>query len=199
MPTSSEIIAALTGAWGIARRDPSALTYFEFSAESFWRSFAAFFFCVPFYFVFISSEWRMLAEMGAVIPQPMATYAGVEFLAYMISWVIFPVAMIFVCRSLDLSHGFAPLITVHNWSSILVVVLLAPPHVLYSLGLADVNTALFLSLIAFVTALLYRWQLALTVLRTTPQIAVSVVGVEFLISLAVSFLANGLHGIEVPA
>jgi len=190
MPTTSEIISALVGSWKIARRDPTALAGFDLSADAFWRSFAAYIFVLPFCLVFITAQWRMIAEAGQTIGVTQSGYAVIELTTYIAFWVLYPVAMIFACRALNLTNGFAAYITVYNWSSILVTVLLAPPYVLYSLGLANVGAASFLLLIAFVTALIYRWQIALTVLATTPSIAASIVGVELALAFAINFVAN---------
>ncbi len=195
MPTTSEIIAALVGCWKIARQDPTALTGFEFSADAFWRSFAAIVFTIPFYLVFITAEWRMIGEAGVIVDNTLAGFAAIELLSYASYWVLYPLAMIFACRYFGLTGAFAPYITVYNWASVLVMVLLAPAYVLYSFGLATAETASFLILIAFVTALLYRWQIALTVFATTPSIAAAIVGVELVLGFAINLTASMFLGI----
>lgn len=195
MPTSTEIINALIGAWKIARRDPTALGHFEFSADAFWRSFAAFIFAVPFYLVFITAEWRMIGEADVTITNTLPGYATIELLSYIAFWVLFPVAMIFVCRTLNLSQNFAPFITVYNWSSVLVAALLAPPYVLYSFGITSIETAAFLVLLVFITALLYRWQIAVTVFATTPGIAAGVVAFELALGFVINMIASSFLGV----
>lgn len=192
MPTTSEIIAALVGSWKIARRDPQALAGFEFSADAFWRSFAAYIFVLPFCLVFITAQWRMIAEAGVTTDASQASYALLELGTYFAFWALYPVAVLFACRAFNLTSAFASYITVYNWSSVLVAVLLAPPYVLYSVGLANAAAASFLLLIAFVTTLLYRWQVALTVLATTPSIAASIVGVELALAFAINLAASAL-------
>lgn len=195
MPTSTEVINALIGAWKIARRDPTALSHFEFSADAFWRSFAAFIFAVPFYLVFITAQWRMLEEANVTVTNTLPGYATVDLLSYIAFWAFFPVMMIFVCRALNLSQNFAPYITVYNWSSILVAVLLAPPYVLYSFGIASIETTTFLLLLVFITALLYRWQIAVTVFATTPAIAAGVLAFELALGFAINFVASPFLGV----
>lgn len=190
MPTTSEIINALVGSWKIARRDPTALAGFDFSADAFWRSFAAYIFVLPFCLLFITAQWRMMAEAGQPMTVTQPGFALIELATYLAFWVLYPVAMIFVCRAFQLTNGFAAYIIVYNWSTILATVLLAPAYILYSVGLANVAAASFLLLIAFVTVLIYRWQLALTVLATTPSTAVSIVGVELALVFAINFLAS---------
>ncbi|PCJ70414.1 MAG: hypothetical protein COA62_07415 [Rhodobiaceae bacterium] len=190
MPTTSEIIRALIGSWKIARRDPTALAGFDFSADAFWRSFAAYIFVIPFCLVFITTQWRMMADTAQMLGVSQSGYALIELATYVAFWVLYPIAMIFACRVFNLTRGFAPYIIVYNWSSILVMVLLAPSYVLYSLGVANVGAASFLLLIAFVTALIYRWQIALTVLATTPATAASIIGVELALAFAINFVAS---------
>ncbi|MEQ9143136.1 MAG: hypothetical protein RLO08_02145 [Parvibaculaceae bacterium] len=195
MPTSNEIISALVGAWKIARRDPSAMQAFDFSADAFWRSFAAFIFAVPFYLVFITAEWRMIGDAGIEIVTTLPAYTLIELLSYAAYWALYPLTMVFICRSFGLTATYAPYIIVYNWSSILVAVLMAPPYVLYSLGLASSETAALLVFVAFVTALLYRWQIALTVLGTTSSIAAAVVAVELVLGILISMVASGFLSI----
>ena len=195
MPTTSEIIAALVGCWKMARQDPTALSGFEFSADAFWRSFAAIIFTIPFYLVFITAEWRMIGEAGVIVDNTLAGFAAIELFSYGSFWVLSPLAMIFACRYFNLTGAFAPYITVYNWASVLVMMLLAPAYVLYSFGLATAETASFLLLIAFVTALLYRWQIALTVFATTPSIAAAIVGVELVLGFAINLTASMFLGI----
>ena len=195
MPTSREIINAFIGAWKIARRDPSALSHFDFSADAFWRSFAAFIFAMPFYLVFISAEWRMIGEADVVVTNSLLGYTVIEFLSYVSFWVLYPLSMIFVCRAIDLTQNYAPYIIVYNWSSVLVAVLLAPPYVLYSFGAASIETAAFLILLVFVTALLYRLQIAVAVFRTTPAIAAGIVAFELVLGFAINLVASSFLAI----
>ncbi len=195
MPTSTEIINALIGAWKIAQRDPAALSHFEFSADAFWRSFAAFIFAMPFYLVFISAEWRMISEAEVVVTNTVLGYSVIELLSYASFWVIYPLSMVFLCRALNLTPNFAPYIIVYNWSSVLVAVLLAPPYVLYSFGLASIETAAFLILLVFVTALLYRWQIAVTVFRTTPALAAGIVAFELALGFVINLIASSFLGV----
>ncbi len=195
MPTSTEIINALIGAWKIARRDPTALSHFDFSADAFWRSFAAFIFAMPFYLVFISAEWRMIGEAEVVVTNTLLGYTTIELLSYVAFWVLYPVSMVFLCRTLSLTQNFAPYIIVYNWSSVLVAVLLAPPYVLYSFGIASIETAAFLILLVFVTALLYRWQIAVTVFRTTPALAAGIVAFELALGFLINLVASSFLGV----
>lgn len=195
MPTSNEIINAFIGAWKIARRDPGALSHFDFSADAFWRSFAAFIFAFPFYLVFISTEWRMIADANIVVTNSLLGYTFIELLSYMAFWTLYPLSMVFICRTANLTQNFAPYIIVYNWSSVLVAVLLAPPYVLYSFGVASIETAAFLILLVFVTALLYRWQIAVSVFRTVPVIAAGIVAFELVLGFVINLLASSFLGV----
>ncbi|AWZ03084.1 hypothetical protein RHODOSMS8_03583 [Rhodobiaceae bacterium] len=195
MPTSTEIINAFIGAWKIARRDPSALSHFDFSADAFWRSFAAFIFATPFYLVFISAEWRMIGDADIVVTNSLLGYTTIEFLSYVAFWVLYPLSMVFICRRLNLTHQFAPYIIVFNWSSVLVAVLLAPPYVLYSFGIATIETSAFLILLVFVTALLYHWQIAVTAFRTTSATAAGIVAFEVALGFMINMVASSFLGV----
>ena len=53
MPPKQEIVASLYGAWRLMRLDPTGMTYFNLSADGFWRSFFAAVIVAPAYVLFV--------------------------------------------------------------------------------------------------------------------------------------------------
>ena len=48
-----------------------------------------------------------------------ARFVFVKGIAYGLSWIVFPVAMIFLCRLLGLTETYVPYIIALNWSAII--------------------------------------------------------------------------------
>lgn len=189
----NEIVSALFGAWRLALRDVQGLGYFEHSIEAFWRSFAAFLIAAPFYLMFVTAEWRLIGEAGATVSGDLTSYATTELIAYAVSWAAFPLAMVFASRALGVSAQYVSYIIVYNWSSVLIAVLMAPPYLLYSLGMAGPGGTALMALATLIVAIWYRWQIALVALRTQPMTATAVVALDLILSFAIELTADTFH------
>ena len=65
IPGQQEIIRSLTGAWLLAKRDTSALNYFNLSIEGFWRSFSAMVLVLPILILSASISLDLKLASGA--------------------------------------------------------------------------------------------------------------------------------------
>ena len=73
----------------------------------------------------------MISEAELVVTNTVFGYTIVDLLSYVAFWVLYPLSMVFLCRTLNLTQNSPPYIIVYNWSSVLVAALVAPPYVLY--------------------------------------------------------------------
>lgn len=188
MASLAEARRTLEGSIALARRDPDASSYFDLSADSFWRSFGAIVFIAPLYLVFVAAEARMLAESDA--PAAAAAPSGLglftaELLTLGIGWFAYPLAMYFVTRLFGLGNRFVAYVIVYNWSSILVTLVVAPPFLLYALGLVPLEGAILLNLVTFVAAIVYRWMIATEVLGAPGITAAGFVALDVALGLVI--------------
>ncbi len=186
IPGSQEIIRALTGSWLLAKRDPSALGYFNLSIEGFWRSFAAIAFVLPILILSASISIDLKAA-SAVQDGVQADWSGYilgRITLMIIGWVAFPLVMIPVARVLDLSHRYVLYIIVFNWTSVLAEYVLSIPEALWYLGAIGTNTLGGGYLVVLALVVVYRWYIAKTALETTGLIASTMVLLEITLSIA---------------
>lgn len=187
IPGQQEIVRSLTGAWLLAKRDPSALSYFNLSIDGFWRSFAAMVLVLPILFLSasISLDLKLASEAQEGITTDAGGFYAGRIVLMIIGWVAFPLVMIPVSRVLDLSHRYVTYIIVFNWSSVLAEYVLAVPELLWYAGVIgpDILSGAFVAVLAL--AVLYRWYVAKTALETTGLIASTMVLLEITLSIAI--------------
>ncbi len=196
MPSWQEVFRSLTGAWLLARRAPSALTYFNLTIEGFWRSFAAVLLVAPIFFVFATLDFTADTASSAddgVRPDAAGHYVGTAVLLA-VSWISFPLIMVPVSRVLGLAHRYVTYIIVYNWSSVLAEVVLAAPVALLYLGVIGVDTARGGFGIALLLVVVYRWFIARIALETTGLVASAMVLLEFTLSIAISQYGGQIVG-----
>src|SRR5438067_10967562 len=86
----TEVQLAVGGALRLACGDRRGLGFFDASIDGFWRSFRAAAICYPLYLFLLSS--RVTAAQWAAAGVP--TVVVVETIAYVISWVAFPLLIL---------------------------------------------------------------------------------------------------------
>jgi hypothetical protein len=155
IPGFAEISSSLYGAWRLICLDEDAVRYFNLSVEGFWRSFFAAVLSLP-YFV-LAAIWVPQGDGEAVISAPDPVLA---FLAYVLGWIVFPVAAVFLVRLFNLSQGYVGYIVALNWSGALIAQPLLILTTIEHAGLIDANTmgALQMPILFFV--LWYGWIIA---------------------------------------
>ena len=196
MPDLHEIIRSLTGTWILARRDLAGYSYFNHTAEGFWRSFTAIIFIAPVLLVFASFDLAAITEAQrdtGETPDAAAFYFG-KLVMYVVGWISFPIIMVFVARALSLTRNYALYIIVFNWSSILVEAVLLAPAAMFYIGLIGAKAAGGLGWICLLLAVLYRWFIAKTALETTGLVASALVLLEFTLAIAISKYGGALLG-----
>ena len=111
----TEVQTAVGGALRLAVGDRSGLKFFDASIDGFWRSFRAGLICYPLYLLLVSfrvtaAQW----EMSGFAP-----VLFVETIAYVISWVAYPLLILPVSRQLGREDRFLSFMVAYNWSQIL--------------------------------------------------------------------------------
>lgn len=183
MPRIADTKQALEGAWGIARRDPDAMNRFDLTVDGFWASFFAAIVAAPGYVILLVDQYSAQgvgANLGEV--------ALIEFLAYGIGWIAFPLVALPLTQALGLGSRYVPLVVASNWGSVLQVALLVCTTLLATI-LPD-SMRVTLALIAMLLALTYQWQVFRVSLQTTGFIATGLVVVDILISVLVQRTAD---------
>ena len=188
-PTWPEVQRAVTGALRLARGDRGGLALFDTSIDGFWRSFRAAGLCYPFYLAMLSfrvaaSDWAA-AGVGTIVV--------VETIAYVISWVAFPLLILPLSRWLNREERFVAFIVAYNWSQIPQTALFFLVGLDRTSGLLPAAPARLAEVAAAGAVLVYEWYIARVALVVTRAQATLVVFVDLILGVLLSRVAEGLY------
>jgi len=182
----AEAIAALSGAYALALERQEAFEHFNLTAEGFWRSFAALIIVAPLY-VYSNRIDATYAAHSA----PTSFSPALSFLVIVVDWIAWPVAVALLTFRTRYSALFARYITVYNWTSIPVFVVMVVPLVALDLGLIGLKTAVAAGVVLLLAQLWFRWQVARLALEAPVLVAAGLVGGDVALGLLLSRLVGG--------
>jgi hypothetical protein len=188
IPSSSQAALAMFGAWRLARLDARGTECFENSVEGVWRSFFAAVLVYPAYALMLVLRYTHLPEGTDA-----ARFAFAETIAYVISWVAYPLIMLNVARALDRGERALVYISAYNWSLVLQNALVLPLSALSLAGLLPAGLDQLLWLAAIGAILVYVWFVARAGLKLSRLAATGVVAIDVTLSLVISAVADGLY------
>lgn len=188
MPTLHEIVTSLYGACRLARLDPDGMSFFDTSVGGVWRSFFAAILIAPFYALLLAIRFPL--DGGGVDP---LRFGVAEGLAYVMSWVAYPVVMITLTQMMGCWERFPAYLVAYNWSMVLQNALFLPIGILGATGAIPADAASFLWLIALVVVLVYIWFIARTALDLPPFTCAAIVALDIALSFLISATADGLY------
>ncbi len=180
---------ALSGALLLARGDPRGLGYFDTSLAGFWRSFRAALVCYPFYLLLLLFrvtvvQWTAAGGMRIVI---------VETIAYVISWVAFPLIVLSLSRRIDRDDHFLGFMTVYNWSQVLQTGLFVVIALAGAVGLLPAKIGGPVGLAAAIAVLVYEWYIARIALDVPAPMAAIVVLLDLALATMLSRVTEALY------
>ena len=182
MPDRAEIVSSIYGAYRLARLDQTGMTHFNLSVEGFWRSFFAALIVAPGYALLVSERLLEDGDLG------LGRFALVEGAAYVLGWVAFPLAALFLTQALDLSRNYVALIVAANWAAVIQIAILLAGQIV---GLVLPVVLASLILIGITGAVLfYQWFVVRTALETTGGIALALVVVDLLLNIMINLTAE---------
>jgi hypothetical protein len=189
VPVWTEMQLAVGGALRLARGDRSGLGFFDTSLDGFWRSFRAALVCYPLSMVLLALRLPAVrwGEAGA------ATILAVETIAFVISWVAFPLVVLPIARFFDRENRFLPFMVVYNWSQIPQTGLFAIVGLDAATGVLPPAAAQLAGLGAVAAVLVYEWYIARVALAVTAAQAALVVVVDVVLGSVLDQIAKSLY------
>jgi hypothetical protein len=179
MPTIVEFVYVLRGLRRLIQFDVGGLGYFDRSIEGFWRSFRVALLIAPLYSIIIPLDLELI--------KPTAGWQHImitEILAYIVSWLLFPLVAYEICRLIGREAEYPGYIVVYNWSKMLLVsaqVLVWLPTLM---GVMTAETSHSLDRIVYLIFLIYLWFIARAALRLDPFSAIGMVFTSFVLTFA---------------
>ncbi len=175
MPRREEIIAALYGAYLLARFDPRGMQYFDISLEGFWRSFFALALVVPF----------ALHSLVTNYPETEASTTWVTFVVaayYIVDWISFPLLMIPVAQALRLSHTYIPFIIASNWTTVVQSAVFFGLSLFAQTGALPLLAMQIIALPILMYVFMYQVFVARTAFGFSTMVAAALTVVDFVLS-----------------
>jgi hypothetical protein len=189
MLTTRELVASLYGAYRLARFDPRGLGFFDSSPAGARRSFFAAGIVAPFYTLML------------VVGRPdggdvdLLRFGVVEGIAYVLSWVAYPVMVEWLTRLLGCRERFKAYLVAYNWSMVLQNAVVFPITMLAGLGVLPLQVGQVLWFGVFLLILLYVGFIARAALEVTPATAAGLVLLDVLLSALIDGIAGTLYRI----
>lgn len=195
MPSLNEVVAAIYGALRLALFDARGLGCFTSTVDGFWRSFFAAIIVAP---LFAISLLLPGDEVG--VPRT-AAFGLVEAIAYVVSWLAYPVVVELVSRPLGCRARFLGYMTAYNWSTIIQHTIIASMVILAALDVLPLQVGRFLWLLATIYLLAYVWFIARSALLVPPLTAGVLVAIDLLLSFLITRTAASIEATlaQLPA
>jgi hypothetical protein len=189
MTVPPELVRALYGAFRLARFDADGMTYLDQTVGACWRSFFAAVLVLPLYATLLVAQFAT----GQVAADGFR-FAVVEAIAYVIGWLLFPVAMATVAPMMGRNERYVGFIVAYNWASVWQNTVILPIAILGTVGILPAPGGEFLSLVAFCYVLAYGWFVARTALDVPGSWAAGLVVLDLFLSFLLKGASEGLLG-----
>lgn len=187
MITGREIARTLTGSWLLLKNRPEGMLWFDRSIEGFWRSFGVFFLLLPVVGITGLMERKMYLEETDLTVDifPDGLFWTSQLTASVLDWILLPVVLAFLARSLGIARGYVDFVIVRNWSSLLVVVPYALAGLLYLAGIIPLGIVFLITVSAFIAILWYKFNIARITLQTGTSMTVGIVVLDMVLSIVI--------------
>jgi len=189
IPSRSEVLTSLWGAYRLARFDAAGATVLGDSPGAAMRSFFAAIILLPLYLLSLVLHGLDTPSTSSI---PFAMLG--EMLVYAIGWMIFPVLAWHVADVLGKTDRYPHFVCAYNWASALQNALFLALDALVTMAGSPNGAGAFLGIVAMAYILGYGWFVARTTLDLTAGTAALVVAFDLLSSTVWNGFATRLLG-----
>ncbi|MDP7423876.1 MAG: hypothetical protein QF394_00475 [Rhodospirillales bacterium] len=191
MAPLSEIIRSLYGALHLARGDTSGMAFFNATEQGFWRSFTAALLIAPLFALLLTIRYHV-NEAGVSLLR----FTAIETIAYVVSWVAFPLLLFHLTDILGTGHRFVRYIVAYNWASVLQNLLYLPFALLVEAHLVQGAGSTFFGILLLGLVLLYTWFVTRTALEVTNLLAAGLVMIDLVLSIFINTITQGMLRVQ---
>lgn len=181
-----EVLLSLYGAWRLFLRDPRGIEWLDNSIEGYWKSFFCAVLVLPVYIF-----WFVMRD-GETVEAGFIRTVTVEGIAYVISWVAWPLVMSYIAPAIDRDENYIRYIVAYNWSTGIQVGLLLIVLLIEASGVAPDGVVALFGIVATVLILLYHWYVLRVGLDVSGLPAAALVAGDFMLARVIHGVSQGM-------
>ncbi len=185
MSTPRPLNPALYGVRQLIKFKLEAWAYFDKSLAGFWASFLPAIILAPFLFAHELYQFNNGASKLSLM-----AFVIVRVLAYVVSWTLFPFAMLYIVQLLQRSHRYFWHLVPYNWLQLPLGLVLYSIYLLADGGAIPVAVASYAELGALVITAIYGTFIAGVGLQVTTGTALSLVVLDLVLGMITSELIS---------
>ncbi|MGO4573153.1 hypothetical protein [Microvirga sp. 2TAF3] len=191
--TADEVNRSFKGTLDLLNSRVEGLKAFDMSERGFWRSFAAIWLTLPAYIVSLAFE-RL--RLGLLLPDhPLLDSLWIDLvvaIGHVASFVVLPVAMIWVTRKFKLTGHYVPFVIVTNWVNVIGMLVMSIPVLLLLLGWAPPALAGLFSVAFLAIILRLQWFATKATLHVPCFFAFGIVALGIALNTFIDTAVRGL-------
>ena len=192
MPDRQEVTRSIYGVWRLALLDASGFAWLNVSIDGFWRSFFAAVLVAPLYVLI-----QIMGGSPDVAADDLGSVVLVKGVGYALSWIAFPVVMLFLSRMFALSDFYVGYIIAVNWSATIQMAAFFLVVALTAGGIVPAGLGALLITVVTAALLFYQWFIARVALKVGALTAAGLVAIDVLLGVFINLGSDSL--IAAPA
>jgi hypothetical protein len=193
--TADEVNRSFRGTLDLLHSRAEGLKSFDMSERGFWRSFTAIWLTLPAYIVSLAFE-RL--RLGLLQPdRSLLDNVWIDIvvaLGHVASFMVLPLAMIWIARRFNLTKAYVPFVIVTNWITAMGLLVLSVPAMLLLLGWATPSLASVFSLAFAVIIVRMQWFATKATLGLSNLPAIGIVLLGIVLNSCVGSITRSLLG-----
>ena len=192
----AEAERSLTGAWRLFLNRPDALRFLDASADGFWRSFRAIVLVAPLYaLTALADRHDILSDSVPDDTFSNGAFILAKLLTLCIDWVTLPILLGLMADLIGIRRGYPAYVVARNWGTVLMVVPFAAIGLLDFLGIIGPSLLFLPSIVALAAGLRFSYLVARRTLAVGMDVAIGLVALDFLVSLAILTVIDQIFAI----
>lgn len=192
LPSKAELEGSLKGAFQLLLQKPEGMELLDVSERGYWRSFYAAFYGLPLLMLaaFIVSPGPESQEAAAEGGNLLFNLIGF-LLFYVINWLYWPLAAVYVTRNLGRFDRYAGYIVAYNWAQLFALLAQVTAFVIGAMIFGNAEALLFP---AGLLALAINWSVARHALGIAALPAVVLTALDFFIGAGLNMFPALMTG-----
>ncbi len=185
MTSVREMASSLYGTWLLYKFDTTAWDYFDKTARGFWSSYVIAVLLAPIEIAHLVLQYDPENSKLALAP-----YVIVQALSYVVTWTLFPFAMLYIGPMLGRAQRYLWHMVPYIWMQLPLAVPLYSAQILVDLQILPVEVLALLSPLVLIASVVYGTFVAGIGLQVATITALGLVILDFVLGLLVGGLID---------